>query len=177
MTPLEILSRRFRRVDFLRGPRLSPQGLCAIYLLVSSEEIRYVGASINLGLRLYEHRHSRTLGRRPVRGHALILPLSREMHPRYEGALIRAFLPSGNRICPSPQGHDDAVLAGLGLPPQSDRHANERAWIEELQRRSFGGHPCTMANFVRQLELLRRRVEIENRGDAEFASWRTGAPR
>jgi hypothetical protein len=124
-SPLAILSRTFRPIDLpTRVPKTCATcgtAVVGLYLLVSSDEIVYVGSSIDVATRLYVHVTERTRmerdnwqwGKRFDR--ALYLPLPGAVLPHYEGALIRALAPPANGRPPRDRGHDAEILHGLGL--------------------------------------------------------------
>ncbi|HEY6038081.1 MAG TPA: GIY-YIG nuclease family protein [Kofleriaceae bacterium] len=86
-----------------------------VYMLLAGDEVVYVGQSVDVRSRLSDHL------RWPPRAfdRALVLPCGADDLRAVEAALIRWFMPSGNRIRTIFVGEDEA-LASLGLPPIED---------------------------------------------------------
>lgn len=99
---------------------------CGVYLLISGDEIVYVGSSRFVHARFESHTND---GKEFDR--ALWFRVPPESMLAYEGALIRRLAPRYNTSAPAYRGDDAAILAILGLPAHEDEAAAVRAWREK----------------------------------------------
>lgn len=105
MTSLEALSVRFRQL-----PTEADEPHSGVYLLVGdSDEVIYVGASIDVLARIDQHYFDKDFD------HALWVPLPASVLPHYEGAFIRHLQPKLNQTAPADRGYDKEILFGFGL--------------------------------------------------------------
>jgi hypothetical protein len=103
-------------------PELSFVG---VYVLMNGDEVVWIGRTTCLPNRVIGHRK-----RTGDFDRVLFLPLPKEHLAAYEGALIRALLPTKNVNSACRVGSDNDVLEALGLPT----HADEKAATKHAQK-------------------------------------------
>lgn len=131
MTPLEILRRQLRELEF-RADRSGQVGP-GIYFLVEGDEIVYVGRSTEVMQRVCQHAAVWPFDR------AFWYPLPVKVLSYYEGAFIRALVPRDNHSAPLGDEYDDEILLGFGIG-----HLHNREWPDILASRRGQGQ-CAAA--------------------------------
>lgn len=109
----------------------------AVYLLVRSNEIVYVGQTANLVPRIGLHLHGDRRSSVKKFDRVFWFACALKDLDAYEGALIRSLRPKYNLRAPTWKGRDNEILSALGLPPVADEKANADEW-RRASYRPFG---------------------------------------
>lgn len=138
MTSLEILSRLFIPFD----PRGRLGGMArkrrsGVYLMIIGSGISYIGSSLDMDLRFASHAERRHAGL-IFYERVLWMPIPKSERVAYEGALIRALRPPGNRCTPSTHttSLDNEILASLGIRPHGRHDDIRKDWSEYVRIRN-----------------------------------------
>lgn len=139
VTDLEAMRCRFVELEIPTG---MPKGrilYSGVYLLVQRGEIVYVGASVEVEMRVWGHTIERRRGESasPKKfNRAFWCALPESVLGHYEGAFIRRLHPKYNASAPAHvSGYDNEILDGFGLPIHEDEDAAAEIWREESAKR------------------------------------------
>lgn len=109
----------------------------SVYVLISNDEIIYVGQTTHLQQRLWMHRVGTKQAPAKQFDRAFAIDVAIEDLDAYEGALIRRFNPPLSWTAPADESRDAEVLAAMGLALDP---ATRDAFVARRSRRFSDAH-------------------------------------